>query len=429
MFLLENGDIVKRGLITGAEEQRIAANIPEQTLVLGTNNNVFSYGSELASHDLSSGLMNWSISSSNRYFSMPSVGSGIVATYDDNFLFVYHEFTGELLWQWAAPQNLLSNIIITIDHIFVSTANTTYALNFRMDQLAWSYPQGGLEIAIGAEGALLIYDRENLGLTAINLTGDTDEDGIPQWWEQLHGGDLVAEDDLDTDGLTNLEEYEARTNPNIADSDDDGLSDGYEVNDSFTDPKTADSDGDGLSDSEEVNVTLTGPNIYDTDEDGVSDGLEVNFYMTDPLDVNSVPEMVLALGISFEQESELGLFDLTSTMGSWFRDQTEPFDGSYALRSADIGNSQQVSFSMTNTFSEGQLAFYARLDTESCCDRLMVYLDNVLQFSTSQQSWEQYFVDIPGGLHTITWTYSKDSSVDRGLDSVWIDQITYLPGL
>ena len=41
------------------------------------------------------------------------------------------------------------------------------------------------------------------------------------------------------------------TNPANADSDDDGLTDGYEVNTSSTDPTDADSDDDGLTDGYE----------------------------------------------------------------------------------------------------------------------------------------------------------------------------------
>ena len=63
------------------------------------------------------------------------------------------------------------------------------------------------------------------------------------------------------------------TDPNDADSDDDGLSDGDEVNTYATDPNDADSDDDGyevmLSDGEEVNTHGTDPNNMDTDGDGV----------------------------------------------------------------------------------------------------------------------------------------------------------------
>ena len=46
---------------------------------------------------------------------------------------------------------------------------------------------------------------------------DTDNDGIPNWWEEKYGFNpefkFDAEEDSDEDGLTNLEEFKAGTNP------------------------------------------------------------------------------------------------------------------------------------------------------------------------------------------------------------------------
>ncbi|NUM52737.1 MAG: hypothetical protein HUU46_03755, partial [Candidatus Hydrogenedentes bacterium] len=72
------------------------------------------------------------------------------------------------------------------------------------------------------------------------------------------------------------------TNPKKADTDDDGLSDGAEVNTHGTNPKKADTDDDGLSDGDEVNVYGTDPLDRDTDNDTLLDGAEVNVYGTNP---------------------------------------------------------------------------------------------------------------------------------------------------
>lgn len=61
-----------------------------------------------------------------------------------------------------------------------------------------------------------------------------------------------ADDDLDSDGLSNVDEYNYRTLPNNPDSDGDGLSDRDEVRTYGTNPNSADSDGDGFSDYWEV---------------------------------------------------------------------------------------------------------------------------------------------------------------------------------
>jgi hypothetical protein len=59
-------------------------------------------------------------------------------------------------------------------------------------------------------------------------------------------------DDPDGDGLTNAEESALNTDPNLADTDGDGLSDGREVNELGTLPLADDSDGDGISDFDEA---------------------------------------------------------------------------------------------------------------------------------------------------------------------------------
>ena len=73
---------------------------------------------------------------------------------------------------------------------------------------------------------------------------DNDLDGMPNWFEDLHSGldrenpfDAVL--DLDSDGLTNLEEYQNGTDPNNPDTDGDGFSDGDEVHTLHTDPTKA----------------------------------------------------------------------------------------------------------------------------------------------------------------------------------------------
>lgn len=81
--------------------------------------------------------------------------------------------------------------------------------------------------------------------------------------------------DPDGDGLPTSQEGPLGTNPNDPDTDDDGLSDGAEVNTHHTDPLNPDTDGDGLLDGAEVNIHGTDPLDADTDDDGLTDGQEV----------------------------------------------------------------------------------------------------------------------------------------------------------
>lgn len=90
----------------------------------------------------------------------------------------------------------------------------------------------------------------------------------------------LAEDD-DRDGLTNEEELRLGTLPGIRDTDEDGLSDGEEVNERKTDPLRADTDRDGIRDGEELSRGLN-PLSEDTDGDGIPDARDPNPRQAEP---------------------------------------------------------------------------------------------------------------------------------------------------
>lgn len=84
-----------------------------------------------------------------------------------------------------------------------------------------------------------------------------------------------ADGDEDNDGLSNLIESALGTDPDVSDTDGDGLLDGVEINQYNSDPTVPDTDGDGLTDGEEVRIYRTSANNPDTDGDGKSDGEEI----------------------------------------------------------------------------------------------------------------------------------------------------------
>ncbi|WP_367871612.1 DUF1800 family protein [Luteolibacter sp. Populi] len=96
-------------------------------------------------------------------------------------------------------------------------------------------------------------------------TPDADSDGMPDDWETANGflpnNASDATLDEDSDGVTNLREFLAGTFPRDSDSDDDGVSDGIELNHP-SDPLSAASKPTGF--------TFTG-NVADLDGDGLSD--------------------------------------------------------------------------------------------------------------------------------------------------------------
>lgn len=117
---------------------------------------------------------------------------------------------------------------------------------------------------------------------------DTDNDGISDGCEVDNGTDpLDSSDpiaagadpliyDPDQDGAPTIQELCSGTDPNDPDTDDDGILDGRELQYmTCTSPFDPDSDGDGLLDGDEVDIYLTDPCDPDSDDDGLMDSFEI----------------------------------------------------------------------------------------------------------------------------------------------------------
>lgn len=134
--------------------------------------------------------------------------------------------------------------------------------------------------------------------SSLSACADTDRDGMADDWEIDQFGSLAHTALMETDGdsCRELCEFIYRVDPHMADTDDDGLKDGYEVLTPYashdaglpdhTDPGIPDMDDDHLRDGEEVTGIVYGiswtrphavsnPLMFDTDGDTLNDCQEL----------------------------------------------------------------------------------------------------------------------------------------------------------
>ncbi len=141
------------------------------------------------------------------------------------------------------------------------------------------YTKGWFDDAGVWDHALTTTEITSIFNSGIAGLGDVDGDGLADAWETQYfgAGNLTqtGAGDPDSDGLTNLQEFTFGTNPTLADTDNDGLTDGAEKNTHLTNPLVADTDGDTLSDGAEVNTHLTNPLKRDSDGDNWYDNEEL----------------------------------------------------------------------------------------------------------------------------------------------------------
>ncbi len=194
-------------------------------------------------------------------------------------------------------QNLnLNNVVIIADSIIINCPNANINHNRSVADF------------VGVTSETLIPD--------VNIdTTDTDCDGIPDYFENSYETDL-NNPDTDGDGLPDgYEVFIIGTNPTKVDSDDNGIWDSDEDLDDDglinieeltfgTYPDIPDSDLDGLSDYDEINNYHTNPLLFDTDEDGINDGDEISMGLN-PLDpqTKGVPDSQAVVKQNLNQES------------------------------------------------------------------------------------------------------------------------------
>ena len=97
------------------------------------------------------------------------------------------------------------------------------------------------------------------------------------------------------------------------------------------------------------------------------------------------------------------------------------------IRDSDqTDHSEQGVLEITLTTASGYVTWDQMISTESDYDFLIFYVDNSEQGSWSGiTGWTSESHYVTAGEHTFAWVYDKDSTVDAGSDTVWLDNVSF----
>jgi hypothetical protein len=320
--------------------------------------------------------------------------------------------------------NLLVDVD-TSDRVEIRDADTRAVL------ISYQYLGQPIRLVFGQSDAYLVHVMNNTTAFVRLAFGDQDQDSVPQWWEQVYGlsdsNAADALDDPDGDGVNNAAEYLNRSSPIEVDSDSDGLTDHQEIHTYATNPARADSDGDGLNDEAEVVTYQSDPWDADTDGDGYTD-FDESLYGGDLNDPAGLPQPLLNYIESFENNPLPAAWTTPQqSSASWTRDSAIRYSGSASLKSGAVAHNQSSGIRFRGFFSTGQLSFYSRVESDSCCDRLNVLVDGVQVLSVPvTPQWTRLTVPIALGLRNVEWQFQKDWYGTQGADAAWIDDVAFV---
>ena len=244
--------------------------------------------------------------------------SGHVAISDD----------GHYVTFWSDATNLVAGDTNTATDIFVKDIQTGVTSRASTSSTGSQATGFSFDPAISGDGRYVTFDSGASDLVGSDLNGEDDVfvkdmltgeiarvsvdggggegNGRSRLAAISADGHYVSFESLATnlagvDGNGATDMFRAENTLYVPDIDGDGLRDDIETS-LGTDPNLVDTDGDGISDYDEVNVdgnpnnytpgTDTDPNNPDTDGDGFLDGGELQFG-SDPLNAGSVPDSTI----------------------------------------------------------------------------------------------------------------------------------------
>lgn len=267
---------------------------------------------------------------------------------------------------------------------------------------------------------------------------DSDEDGLPDFYELEIGTDINVKD-TDDDHISDYDEVLIGYNPTENDSDVDGIFDGDEdfdedglTNSVETDLGTLlylkDSDLDDLEDYDEIYVYSTDPTDYDTDDDDLCDGDEVKIGKnpSDPSDSAVKVLQTKEEDIANKEEPFLNKVEVSIELSSVI---------DYSLKIEDLSNRDVVltninarigcpiRFECSEEFDKAAVTFYY---DDSCLgdtnenDLILLWCDSDTGIFVEQ---EQAVLDVENNTLSVELNHFSDYMVVDG--KIWYAPIDF----
>lgn len=279
---------------------------------------------------------------------------------------------------------------------------------------------------------------------------DTDDDGLPDGYEVItlntdplevdtdENGVTDADEDFDSDNLSNLGEYQNKTKPFNSDTDDDGFLDGDEIFTYGTDPLNPDTDNDGLLDGEESydGSIYTKYGIYfdplnpDTNGNGILDGDEV-FGQSKRQEVETHDEVITEVNVDMDTNGNLeknlaitSMYNIDAMSTNVYAMIGEPFNFTSAtdFESATITFKVDQSKLGDTLFDNLIILWYNEED--QIFEEMPTTRDAVNStVSTTTTHFSQYMV-----VDSVKWYENWDNSLNE-LRKMWIGNTSYQKNL
>jgi len=141
---------------------------------------------------------------------------------------------------------------------------------------------------------------------------------------------------------------------------------------------------------------------------------------------------VLMIGLVVEDFETAGFNSFGwefSGAAPWTICDDNPFEGSYCMKSGDIGHNASSVISINiNILVPGELSFYKKVSSEEDYDFLKFTIDGdeVGEWS-GEVDWSPEAYAVTAGNHTFSWIYVKDLYMTGGEDCAWVDFIIFPP--